>query len=479
MLALLLLFFVPFVMAAFMLCLSNLSPRNTRNSAFILSLIPLVLLLAGGDRWQMTSYDYSWLPQLSVRFHLAVDHLSLIFLYLANTLIPIAILSRKPQTINRINVFYALILLLQGLLIGFFTAKDLIFFTFFFEAILIPLYFLISKWGGEQRQKAAFTFIIYMVAGSALMVFGALSLYFAASTFDIDTLAKTAESLPYATLIAAIFLLAFAVKTPLFPFHAWLPDTYCQAPIPATILLSAILSKAGIYGIIRISMGLFPNIIVEWSPILLTLAIIGVLYGAFAAWSQLDYKRLIAYSSFSHVNFVLAGLFVWNEMAQGGAILQAVNHAITITGLFLVAGWLEARLGTTAFGKVSGLAYYMPKLCWLTLFFVLSSVALPGLNNFISELMVLYGVFQQSMWLSATLGLTVIFSILYMLRFIHAIYFNEPSRYHHSYKDIKIKELCIATPLIALILWLGIYPTVALNEVEPAAQKISNIASQP
>lgn len=473
MLAPLVLFLIPFAAATLAFCGSKLSNRNLKNGAFILSLIPLAFLFAGQGKWLGSSFDHSWLPELSIRFHLAVDNLSLIFLYLVNVIIPIAIVSKGPQK----NSFYGLILLLQGLLIGFFMAKDLMCFTFFFEAILLPIYFLISNWGGEQKEKASFKFIIYMIAGSSLMIAGALSLYFMTSTFDMASLAKTAENSPHAYLIAAVFLLAFAVKTPLFPFHAWLPDTYCQAPLPATILLSAILSKAGIYGIIRVSIGLFPHIMLEWSPILLGLAITGVLYGAFAAWAQTDYKRLIAYSSFSHVNFVLAGLFVWNEMAQGGAILQAVNHAITITGLFLVAGWLEQRLGTTQYGKASGLAYYMPKLCWLTLFFVLSAVALPGLNNFISELMVLYGLFQQSMWLSATLGLTVIFSILYMLRWIHTLYFNEPTRYHVGYKDIQAKELLIATPLIALVLWLGIYPGPALSQVVPAAQKLTTFMS--
>jgi len=233
-----------------------------------------------------------------------------------------------------------------------------------------------------------------------------------------------------------------------------------------------VLSKAGIYGIMRVSIGLFPDILREWSPILLLLAIIGVLYGAFAAWSQTDFKRLIAYSSFSHVNFVLAGLFVWNQMANSGAILQAVNHAVSITGLFLVAGWLEARLGTTQFGSVSGLAQYLPRLAWLTLFFVMSAVALPGLNNFVSEIMLLYGVFQANYWLAAILGTTVILSILYMLRWIHSIYFDIPSPYQQRWIDIKAKDLLVAAPLVVLIFWLGMYPATILQAVEPAAEKM-------
>ncbi|MBS0634731.1 MAG: NADH-quinone oxidoreductase subunit M [Verrucomicrobia bacterium] len=409
--------------------------------AFVLSLIPLLALIFGN--WNGASFDYVWIKALSVHFHLGVDNLSLIFLYLVAAIVPIAILSKKYDS----TLFYGLIFLTEALLIGLFTARDLITFIFFFEAVLIPLYFLIAKWGDE---KAAFTFIIYMIAGSSLMIAGALGLYLASGSFDMNQV----QEMP---LLAFVFLLAFAVKTPLFPFHAWLPDAYSKAPVPVTILLSALLSKAGVYGILRVSFGIFPATMQAWSPILLILAIIGVLYGAFCAWSELDYKRLIAYSSFSHVNFILAGLFVWNSMAQNGAILAAVNHAITITALFLVASWLEMRIGTTKYGNVSGLTAFMPKLAWLTLFFVLSSVALPGLNNFVSEAMVLYGLFQQSIWLSATLGLTVIFSVIYMLRWFHSVYFDAPKA-SMQLADIQTKEFALAIPLVAAIVWLGIYP---------------------
>lgn len=441
---------------------------KNKSMAIIFSLIPLGILMYA----PLAPVDYPWISTLNIRFHLSVDSLSLIFLYLVNIIIPISIAAQNTP-IEQKNVFYGLILVLQGLLIGFFTSQDLVCFTFFFEAMLIPLYFLISSWGKNGHVNAAFKFIIYMAAGSCLLVAALLATYLAANSFDMMQLAKTAEKLPHAALIAAAFLLAFCVKTPLWPFHAWLPDAYTKAPLSATILLSAILSKAGIYGIIRVSMGLFPHLSMQWSPYLITLSIIGVLYGAFAAWGQTDFKRLIAYSSFSHVNFVLVGLFVWNQMAHSGAILQAVNHAITITGLFLVASWLEKRLGTTQFGQVSGLACYMPRLCWITFFFVMSAVALPGLNNFISEVMVLYGVFQVHILLSALLGLTVIFSILYMLRWIHSVYFETPSPYESNWLDIKAKETSLALPLIALIIWLGIYPGPVLNQVELAANTIT------
>ena len=221
-------------------------------------------------------------------------------------------------------------------------------------------------------------------------------------------------------------------------------------------------------------MGLFPELLQQWSPWLILFAIVGVIYGALAAWGQYDYKRLIAYSSFSHVNFILVGLFVWNATAHTGAVLQAVNHGITITALFMVAGWLESRIGTTAINpSVGGVGKFLPKLCWLTLFFVLASVALPGTNNFVGELLILLGLFGFSPWLAALLGLSVILSVVYMLHWMQSTYFgplNDPQG-NSRWIDIEGKEFLIALPLIILILWIGIYPSPILNTIQ-AIQEI-------
>jgi NADH-quinone oxidoreductase subunit M len=462
------LFIVPFISSLIVLIAFGLSAKKIKILSVILSLIPLALLILNHGNWIGSKINYQWLPLLSINFHLAIDSLSLVFLYLTAVIVPISILAMSSSRITYPNVFYALILFSQGLLIGFFTARDLALFTIFWEAMLLPLYFIITIWGGAQRQAAAFTFLIYMIAGSALMVAAVLALYVdnGTHTFDIDALAKTAAIAPHAAWLLAIFLLAFAVKTPLFPFHAWLPDAYCQAPTTGTILLSALLSKAGIYGILRIAIGFFPDLLKEWSPILLGLSIAGVFYGGLAAWMQNDFKRLIAYSSFSHVNFILVGLFAWHLPAETGAILQALNHGITITALFLVAGWLEDRLGTTSMSPAGGLAKFMPSLCWLTLFFVLSSVALPGTNSFIGELLIFFGLFGVHPWLTAFLGLTVVLSVIYMLRFMQKIYFEEPSTSQKRWNDIKGREFVIALPLIALILWIGFYPAPILKQIQ-------------
>jgi NADH-quinone oxidoreductase subunit M len=455
-----------------------LLPYSNKNylkaRSFLLSVIPLLLLVYGDTMWLNTSFDHVWLPALNIHFYLHIDSLSLLFLYLTAFVVPMSILAVNVREQTNPNGFYGLVLLLQGLLFGFFMARDLALFTIFWEGMLLPLYFLMTLWGGPKRQEAALKFLIYMIAGSFLMVAATLALYFVAQggqqggigTFNLDSLTKIAQTAPHATWVAAIFLLAFAVKTPLFPFHGWLPDTYTQASPPSTILLSAILSKAGIYGVLRIGIGLFPTLVQEWSPYLVNFALVGVFYGAFAAWTQRDFKRLIAYSSLSHVNFILVGLFVWSHTAQVGAVLQALNHGITITALFLVASWLEERAGSTSLSATGGLAHFMPRLCWFTLIFVLSSVALPATNSFVGELLILFGVFSLQPYLAAVLGISVIFSVVYMLRFMQKVYFEEPQSPYRNWVDLSLTEFVTTIPLILLIFWIGIYPTPVLDQIK-------------
>lgn len=476
------LFVVPLISSVVIFFVPLLSNKNLKSLAFLLSLLPLVILVANHGKWIGQQVLHSWLPALSINFHLSVDALSLLFLYLTAIIIPVSILAVHSATLTSPRVFYGLVLFLQTLLFGFFTAKDLALFVIFWEAMLLPLYFIMVIWGGIKSKEAATTFIIYMIAGSVLMVAGTLFLYLSSSsggggaTFNLDALAKTSNSIPHVGWIFAFFMLAFAVKTPLFPFHGWLPAAYTQASTAGTILLSAILSKAGIYGFLRIGYELFPTLLKEWSPLFLGLAMAGVFYGGLAAWQQGDFKRLLAYSSLSHVNFILAAIFVTNQTAHAGGILQALNHGITIAALFLVAGWLEDRLGSTSIGAASGLCKYLPQLCWLTLFFVLSSVALPGTNNFVGELLVFFGLFEQNPWLAAILGLSVILSVVYMLRWMQKMYFGPPSVPRNSWVDISAKELFIALPLVALILWIGIYPNPVLKHIKPAVEKIADYA---
>ncbi|KAF3362729.1 NADH-quinone oxidoreductase subunit M [Chlamydiales bacterium STE3] len=467
------LFLLPFFAVGAVLISRGISSKQLQWLALLLSLMPLAFLIGCHPHWIGSSVQHDWMPFLSIQFYLRIDSLSLLFLYLTAIIIPISILAIHPDQLESAHYFYALVLFLQGLLIGFFTARDLVFFVIFWEAMLLPLYFIINGWGGEKRQAASLKFLVYLIAGSCLMVVGLLALYSAApiATFDLDQLAHSSAT--HSVWIFAIFALAFAVKTPLFPFHGWLPDAYYEAPTAGTILLSALLSKAGIYGFLRVGVGLFPELMMEWSSLFLGLAIVGVFYGGFAAWGQTDYKRLLAYSSFSHVNFILAGVFAWSQIAHSGAILQAFNHGITITALFLVAGWLSERIKTTSMETTSGLAQYLPSLCWLTFFFVLSAIALPGLNNFVGEIMILWGLFIPNPWMASILAATVILSALYMLRWMQKMYFGRPSGSGHLLQDISKKEFAIAFPLIILILWIGIYPAPFIESIKQTNEKMA------
>ena len=465
---LILLLLIPFVQAIFV----SLVRRIPKEGAFIMSLVPLLLLIVLPGDWIGSKVQFPWFEPLSIQFYLSVDSLSLVFLYLTAIVIPFSLLA-VPSEINHSKpIFYALVLVTQGLLFGFFMARDLFLFAIFFEAMLFPLFLIISMWGGDNRERVAFKFILFMIGGSALMILAIIALFLTSGTLDIGQLSSI-NNIPYASLLFLLFVLAFAVKTPLFPFHGWLPETYTVAPFGGSILLAAVLSKGGIYGLARIGLEIFPEQMRELSPWLLTLALIGVLWGGLAAWVQSDFKRLIAYSSFSHVNFVLAGLFVMNEIAVSGSLLQAFNHGITITSLFLVAGWLKERLGTTSIIGTSGLAKFLPHLCWLTLFFVLASIALPGTNSFIGELLILYGLFLRNAYAAAVLGCGVILSAIYMLRWMQKTYFEAPSFFKESWIDIQKKEFLIALPLIVIILWIGIYPSPMIKLSNDALKMIS------
>lgn len=448
MFSLYLLLLVPFACALLSWGLFKLN----RYTACLLGTIPLLFLLTGIQE----SLDFSWIPSLGVQFSLQVDGVSRLFLYLTAIIIPIVFLTSSEE--EHSPRFFGTVFLLQGLLFGFFLASDLVLFTVFWEAMLLPLFYLLIIFGSVDRQRAAIRFLVYMLAGSCLLVAGVISLYFNAEPHTFALEALRAHAGTYAPWIFFVFLVAFAVKTPLFPFHAWLPDAYTQASTSGTILLSALLSKAGIYGIYRIGLGLFPDQMLAYSVPLTILAIVGVLYGGFVAWSQVDYKRLIAYSSFSHVNFILAGLFAWSSVAHQGALLQVFNHGITITALFLIVHYVHNRIHSGHLSAGGGIASLLPKLSWTALFFMLAAVALPGTGNFVGEILVLFGLFGQSGWLAAFLGLSLILGAAYMLRFHHKLFFGPVNTHMPAMVDLRWNEMLPLLILVFFVLFVGLHP---------------------
>lgn len=433
--------------------------KSAKIFSFFISLIPLYILIFMKQTILSDSVEYSWVKVLSIYFDLKVDDLSYIFLFTTCLIMPIVILAAKEKE----SFLFSLLLLFQGLLFVFFSTKDLALFTIFFEASLLPVFFIMILWGGDESKKAAIKFIVYMIAGSSFLVAAVLALYFSAHSFNLDVLAKTAEGIPFAPFIFAAFTCAFIVKTPMFPFHGWLSDAYTEAPLTATILLSALLSKLGIYGFFRVGLSLFPTFMEKVNPYLLPLAIFAVLYGAFAAWMSLDYKRLISYSSFSHVNFILAGLFTFNSTGHQGALLQVLNHAVTTTGLFLVASFLEEKIHSRQLFKHRGLLQMMPKLCWCSLIFVLATIALPGTNNFIGEIIILFSVFQDNYLLAACLALNVIFSAIYMLRYMELNFYGREIPKERGFTDIGNEQVFLLLPLMIIIFLIGIYPNILLK----------------
>lgn len=451
-----LIFLLPFLLAALTLLL-----KPNWKVAFALSVVPLVVLLPFPIYWIGQEIKYSWMTDLNLSFHLKISSLSFFFLLLTSFIIPFTLVASK-EICSRL--FYSLIFLTEGLLFGFFMSEDVALLTVFWEAMLLPIYFIINIWGGKEKERASLQFIMYMLAGSSLMIASVVMLYFAENSFDIETLKTSAEQSPYASLILFSFLLAFAVKIPLFPFHGWLPIAYYEAPMGGTILLSALLSKAGIYGILKIIWPLFPHLFLEWAPYVIALAIIGVLYGALAAWLQRDFKKIIVYSSFSHVNFIIVGLSLGIALAKQGAILQVLNHSITITALFLITAWLYNRLGSTSIDKTGGLAAIIPYFCWMTLILCLASISLPFTNNFVGEFLILFGLFTVSPIAATCLTIATVLSAIYMLTLMQKIYFETQPRVHH-FKDLSGKEMAVLSPLIVLIFILGIYPKPLLEQI--------------
>jgi NADH-quinone oxidoreductase subunit M len=430
----------------------------------------------------LVEVNRGWIPQLGIRFHLAMDGLSLILLVLTNFVGIISVATSWNAIKERVGFFHFNLLWIVAAIMGVFTAVDLFLFYFFWEMMLIPLYFLIGLWGYENRTYASVKFFLFTQAGGVLMLAAILGLYFVHGratgvyTFDYSELLGTPMAQGTARLLMLGFFAAFAVKLPAVPVHTWLPDAHTQAPTAGSLNLAALVLKVGAYGMIRFMVPLFPKAALDFAPIAMGIAVAGIIYGAVLAFSQTDIKRLVAYTSVSHMGFVLLGIFAWNELSLQGAVMIILAHAISTGALFILVGDLNGRIHTREIGDMGGLWSAVPKLSGVALFFAIASLGLPGLGNFVGEFLVVLGTFQTNapMAVVATLGL--IASAIYSLWMIQVAFQGQNA---HKWKlpDITRREAAILASMAAIAIWLGVYPQSILATTKQSVHNLQQIVS--
>jgi NADH-quinone oxidoreductase subunit M len=417
--------------------------------------------------------DLSWIPNWGVSFHLALDGLSLLLLLLTDLLGLMAVAASWTGVTDRVGFFHFNLLWTLAALIGVFLALDLVLFYLFWELMLIPLYFLIGIWGHERRRYATLKFFIFTQASSLLMLLGILGLYTVHAlntgvyTFDYGALLGTSIAPALGLWLMLGFFAAFAVKLPVVPLHTWLPDAHTEAPTAGSVYLAGLVLKAGGYGFLRFLIPLFPQAAHQIAPVAMALGIVGILYGAVIAYGQTDLKRLVAYTSISHMGFVLLGLFAWNRLALQGAVVVMLAHGISTGALFILVGSLQDRIKTRDMDRMGGLWSTVPRMGASALIFALASLGLPGLGNFVGEFLVLLGVYQVSVPLAALAALGFVAATIYSLIMIQRV-FHGPDREGWKLTDLNRREMVIMATLIVLIIGLGLAPQPVLNTAQPA-----------
>ena len=421
-----------------------------------------------------------WSKALGLSFHLGVDGISLFMLVLTGLLFPLAMIAIKPE--HDPKPYYAWLLVLMTGSMGVFMALDLVLFFLFFEIVLVPMYFLIGLWGHGDKIYAATKFFIYTRAGSALMLVGILATAVlhqkgsgGALTFDVVKIAADQSiSTGAARWIFGAFALAFAVKVPLFPLHTWLPDAHTEAPTAGSVILAGVMLKLGTYGFIRFGLYLFPEASKFFAPLLLTLGVIGIIYGAICATMQKDLKRLVAYSSVAHLGFIVLGIFSLTRQGISGGVLQMVNHGITTPALFMLVGMIYERRHTRQIDQLGGLQKVVPIMAGVFTLVMLSSVGLPGLNGFPGEFLALLGAFKGARWWAVVAAVGVILAALYLLWAYQRVFHGTPEGDNLTMKDLTLAEGFSMLPLCVAIVVLGIFPTLMLDRIEPSVAVVTH-----
>jgi len=469
--------FLPAVGAAVLMFLrSDNAIRWTALGTTVLDLALCIAMLARFDATKVMQFTetHPWVPALGISYALGIDGISVLFVFLTALLGSICVLASWVAIDRKVKEFMVSLLFMQTLMLGVFCALDLFLFYVFWEAMLIPMYLLIGVWGGEGRFYAAFKFFLYTLAGSVLFLVGVIVLYFnGGETFDI--LALTARDLPFGvqSWLFFSFLVAFAVKVPMVPVHTWLPDAHVQAPTAGSIILAGVLLKMGAYGFLRFSLPMLPEASVYYSPLMLALSALAIVYGGLLALAQDDLKKLVAYSSISHMGFVTLGIFALNSRGLEGAILQMFNHGVTTGALFLFVGLIYERTHTRSIADYGGLMKAAPVYTAFLALFTLSSMALPGTNSFVGELLVLSGGFQANLAVGAVAILGAVLSAAYLLGMYGKVALGPESvGLRFKIRDVNARELLAILPLALLVLWLGLYPKPFLGIVDTSVEHL-------
>ena len=482
---------LPFIGALALVLYSFAPPRRDEHyrwialvftlATFMLSLLLLRGTGASGNAFRFEE-SVNWIGAIGARYHVAVDGVSLWLVLLTTLLMPIAVLSSWTAIKKRPLAYYLFLLILESAMIGVFVSLDLLLFYLFFEASLVPMFFLIGIWGGERRIYAAIKFFIYTAVGSLLMLVGIFALYFIYHTFDYATLLQAMTASPLApraeTLLFWAFALAFFIKVPLWPLHTWLPDAHTEAPTAGSVILAGILLKMGTYGLLRFNLALFPNASRVWAVLIIIVAVIGIIYGALVAMVQPDVKRLVAYSSVSHMGFVVLGLFSFTELGMQGALYQMLNHGVSTGALFLFVGFIYERRHTRMISDFGGLATPMPWYATLFVIASLSSIGLPFLNGFVGEFLILIGTWTstavRNSWIVTMFAATgVIWAAVYMLWMLQRVLFGEVKNPENArLADLNARELGLILPLMLLMLFMGVYPRVFLDRSQASVEVI-------
>jgi NADH-quinone oxidoreductase subunit M len=415
-----------------------------------------------------------WISAPKIQYKLGLDGISLPLVLMTTVLMPLCVLISWRSIETGIRNFMAMLLIMEGAMIGVFVALDFVLFYVFWEAMLIPMYLLIGMWGGPNRLYAAVKFFLYTLAGSVLLLVAILVLYFQGGhTFDILELTQGGYSRTVQMWVFLAFFAAFAVKVPMFPFHTWLPDAHVEAPTAGSVILASVLLKMGTYGFLRFSLPMLPDASQAFTPLMVVLSIVAIVYGAYMALAQTDLKKLIAYSSVSHMGFVTLGLFMFNIQGIEGAVMQMVNHGITTGGLFLCVGVIYERTHSRQIADNVGLTKPMPRFAACLVIFSLSSLGLPGTNSFVGEFMVLAGTFLINKPAAALASLGVILAAAYMLWMVQRVAFGVPSQtFLPKLQDLSPREMAILAPLVVLVFVIGLFPNPLLTRMHASVEKV-------